>query len=572
MDSSDSLGDLAAVMGDDYGHGFDDSDGDPNVKPKKPPAPKMSQASADTIKVKFPAQKQFLTKLVVQCIPIASHPGYGEHLRGGKVTNWFDNFSTASSVGGMIVQPKDPTEAKSATFKQLTPGFGYSFRLVVTNPSGTVTGKASEPIWCYPKIPPAPKIGYATARSIEIKFPCMGVFGAPITGLGIEMAVYTKNAFGPENKKKGLLEDRSPLIQTRTTGLIRNLKPGQAYVFRLIVENKAGKVVGPSSKALRTLPKPPLAPREDSKQRTDSSIALKWTPHGKSIKKLTLQCVPLNGRKSFENITKSGGKEIDLTPPDSITEYTCTGLQSDLNYVFRLIAENSSGKTIGHIAGPVKTVTYTPEMLDKSGWLVELPSDGKKTLGRRLSLKKNVSSRYWYTIDGKLLTWAKGIDGEEVDFVHLGKVKQVNHAGNILEIVLNVPAGSGPKAKPKKLCLMCESDNPNMSNEELAASWVKAIEDAILGKPEDAQVAEVEAAEDEAMVGHAQDGADDEEAGGFELIAGADEEEAGGFGLDEDEDEEGATGFSDDEDEAGGFGASGGDEEDEEEATGFGSE
>lgn len=35
-------------------------------------------------------------------------------------------------------------------------------------------------------------------------------------------------------------------------------------------------------------------------------------------------------------------------------------------------------------------------MLDKSGWLQEMPKvEGKKTLGRRLSMRKNKPKKYW---------------------------------------------------------------------------------------------------------------------------------------------------------------------------------
>lgn len=39
---------------------------------------------------------------------------------------------------------------------------------------------------------------------------------------------------------------------------------------------------------------------------------------------------------------------------------------------------------------------YAPDQFDKSGYLFLLPKrDGKKTLGRRLSMKKKKPTRYW---------------------------------------------------------------------------------------------------------------------------------------------------------------------------------
>ena len=38
-------------------------------------------------------------------------------------------------------------------------------------------------------------------------------------------------------------------------------------------------------------------------------------------------------------------------------------------------------------------------MLDKSGWLLEMPNfEGKKTLGRRLSMRKVKPKKYWYVV------------------------------------------------------------------------------------------------------------------------------------------------------------------------------
>lgn len=60
-----------------------------------------------------------------------------------------------------------------------------------------------------------------------------------------------------------MLTDTSAQINTRTSGLIKNLKPGIQYVFRLHTTNGAGTVIGGQSKPIKTLPRPPAAPREE---------------------------------------------------------------------------------------------------------------------------------------------------------------------------------------------------------------------------------------------------------------------------------------------------------------------
>lgn len=135
----------------------------------------------------------------------------------------------------------------------------YIFRLVCTNPSGTTAGRPSKVMFTLPNTPPAPDLNYATNKSVSIRFPAQGT---NITKLSIEMAVWCADPFGPDNKKKGMLTDTSPHIDKRTSGLVRNLKPGTAYVFRLLVSNHGGTVAGPASKPIKTLPRQPPPPRE----------------------------------------------------------------------------------------------------------------------------------------------------------------------------------------------------------------------------------------------------------------------------------------------------------------------
>jgi len=46
----DDLGDLDDMMGDDYA-GYDDSKGDPNVKPKPAPPPRLHKAEETSITI-----------------------------------------------------------------------------------------------------------------------------------------------------------------------------------------------------------------------------------------------------------------------------------------------------------------------------------------------------------------------------------------------------------------------------------------------------------------------------------------------------------------------------------------
>ena len=89
------------------------------------------------------------------------------------------------------------------------------------------------------------------------------------------------------------------------------------------------------------------------------------------------------------------------------------------------------------------------------------------------------SKRYWYTIDGKLLSWSAEIKGEEVGFLHLGKVQEVTVQSNTIELKLKP---SGKKKGQDTMTMMGTSDDPNVSNEQLMEGWKDALVRAITGE------------------------------------------------------------------------------------------
>ena len=99
------------------------------------------------------------------------------------------------------------------------------------------------------------------------------------------------------------------VTSSHSEGLVRNLLPGRPYVFRLVVSNRAGTSTGPSSMPIKTLPRPPAAPREDPTVRTDTTIGLKFEAAGTSVTKLTLQYAILAGKVTFDNLKANGVRE-----------------------------------------------------------------------------------------------------------------------------------------------------------------------------------------------------------------------------------------------------------------------
>eukprot|EP00041_Stephanoeca_diplocostata_P035157 m.1229055 g.1229055 ORF g.1229055 m.1229055 type:complete len:550 (+) comp24649_c0_seq26:194-1843(+) len=537
----DDFGDLSSVMGDDGG---DWDDGDPNIKPRVAPAAVQVEGSAtqESVTVKFPAQKQCLSKLVVECMPASCIPGFNASKMKG------DPFDHYTSTAGFIVQPTDPINARTATFEGLAPGQAYFTRLVCTNPSGTTRGKCSEALYTLPQVPPAPLLGYATSQSVCIKFPKQG---KGITKLSIEMALWCADPFGPQNKKRGMLSDEGPHIGERSSGLVRNLRPGTPYVFRLITTNAGGNAIGPMSKPIKTIPKPPPAPLEDVTGRKDTEISLKWKPVGQDCIKLQLEYAILSGKGTFNKLKENGGRTITIGNAQEATGYVVKNLKPNTNYIFRLVQFNSSGSANGALLGPIKTVSFSPDMLDQSGWLYEAAIG--KELARTGTIKRRSSKskfpKYWYTLDGKLLSWFKDVDGEEINYLHLGKTETIESKDDMVILTL--------KNKKQMLKLRAFSDNPNEEASTIAQKWCDRLNAAKEGRLDaskaaaasdadtsTASITEVVADEEEHATGDEADGEGFEEDENFQEAAFGEESEeddddfGGGFGEEEDEEEE----------------------------------
>ena len=55
---------------------------------------------------------------------------------------------------------------------------------------------------------------------------------------------------------------------------------------------------------------------------------------------------------------KQGGKECEIANPREATEATVEKLAGNSKYVFRLVATNPSGSSIGNVLGPITTVEF----------------------------------------------------------------------------------------------------------------------------------------------------------------------------------------------------------------------
>lgn len=328
MADDDLLDDLGDVP--DFGFGYDDSLGDPNVKPRPPPAPTEDAAkrTSSSLTFSFPKQNQFLTRLVLQVAPTAP-PGTKN------AVDPFLNFSKSAADNREIVITTDAPTIEHVEATGLNSGTYYAGRLIISNPSGTAVGPASEPLLTAPSAPPAPRCDSATTNSASLNFPPQGQH---LNKLVIE--VMMDNGSGAPFAKGS----RAFAAQISTPAVadgvnITNLEPGKRYFARLRARNPAGEALGPSNEGFVTLPEL-MGLGEDHSQRTDKQVYLKFEPIGSYITDLVAEYVQVVG-----DAKPVWNKAETKTIPEPQTASGCLidKLQSAKTYVFRLRATNGAG-------------------------------------------------------------------------------------------------------------------------------------------------------------------------------------------------------------------------------------
>lgn len=226
-------------------------------------------------------------------------------------------------------------------------------------------------------------------------------------------------------------------------------------------------------------PKDVPVPESDPTTRSSDSISLTWKPIKQLLTKLVLQCQLYNAKKvPFEtfDLTKSGNKQVDIHDAPEGWSATVSGLTPESLYVFRLIATNPAGTTQGPSSAPIETYEFSPPRGDKSGYLLNMNlSTAPKTLGRRLSFKKDGPERYWYVLDGLRLGWHDTVDGKEIGTIHFKDVAYINtedaNADGSTVIVIQL-------TNKTALNLIARSNRPDVTNAQYCKAWVVAFRKA----------------------------------------------------------------------------------------------
>jgi hypothetical protein len=308
---------------------YDEDLGDPNVKPKTPPAPTevADRRTHDTLVLQFPKQQQFLTKLVLQATP-APPPD----AKGGE--NPFAGFSPQAADNRVVEAPGDAKTANQIVLTALKPGQRYVVRLVATNPSGTVAGRISDAFMTAPSKPDPPTLLVAEANSATITFPAQH---QSLEGLQVEVVrgdgdMRGEKAFEGGSLFIGKVGKPQTTEKTSIVGLVR----GQRYFARLRINNMAGEAVSEPSEPFVTLPNVPVVD-EDHSKRTDTQVALRFEACGDYTTKLEVE-VCQGSKPSFDKATS-----FEVPEAKSATSYVVTQLEPGKKHFFRLKVSNISG-------------------------------------------------------------------------------------------------------------------------------------------------------------------------------------------------------------------------------------
>ena len=112
---------------------------------------------------------------------------------------------------------------------------------------------------------------------------------------------------------------------------------------------------------------------------------------------------------------------------------------------------------------------------DKSGFILRVDAGGApKTLGRRLSFKKDTPERHWFVLDGLRLTWFDTVDGKELGAVHMNQVEYVDAEDAVVEstsIVIHMNDKT-------TMNLVARSNRPAVSHSAYCKGWVTALRKA----------------------------------------------------------------------------------------------
>jgi hypothetical protein len=255
---------------------------------------------------------------------------------GGQTTTWYVEYGTSTSYGSKTSSATAGSGATSvsASLGGLKSGTTYHYRFVATNGAGTSRGQDAV---FTTLVPPVASTGAASSITAST-----ATLNGSVDPNGRETTYYfeygTSTSYGTKTSTKGA--GSSSAAQSVSTG-ISGLQAGRTYHYRLVATSDAGTSTGKdvafatsSAPAVVTAAATPVAP-------TSATLRGSVTPNGLSTSWWFEYGTSTNyGSKTSTANAGSGSSARSVSAG-------ITKLAVGTTYHYRLVAQNSSGKSFG---------------------------------------------------------------------------------------------------------------------------------------------------------------------------------------------------------------------------------
>ncbi len=296
---------------------------------------------------------------------------------GGQATTWYVEYGTATSYGSKTTAKSAGSGSAavdvSASLTGLKAGTTYHYRVVATN--GTGTSHGTDAVFTT-TVPPDVTTGAAsgiTASAATLN----GTVDANSRDTTFYFEYGTSTSYGTKTPTKSAGSAAS--AQSESAG-ISGLQTGRTYHFRIVASSDAGTSTGKDS-SFTTSSAPTVVTLDPSSVApTSATLRGTVTPNGLSTTRWFEYGTTTNyGTKTSSASAGSGSSASSVSA-------AVKNLKVATTYHYRLVAQNSSGKTYGadksfSTVGPPSAQTGAPQSVGSDAGVVtgSLDTRGRST-------------------------------------------------------------------------------------------------------------------------------------------------------------------------------------------------
>lgn len=253
---------------------------------------------------------------------------------GGQATTWYVEYGTSTSYGSKTSSASAGSTNVSASLTGLQPGTTYHYRLVATNSAGTSRGGDA----VFTTIVP-PVATTESASSVTVSSATLNATVDPNGRATTYSFDYgTSTSYGSQTPSRSAGSSTSA---QHVAVAISGLEAGRVYHFRVVATSDAGTSVGKD--ASFTTKSAPTVTTGGVSSVTPSAVTLAGTvtPNGLS----TTWWFEYGTTTGYGSKTSNHGAGSGTSAHSVST--AVNGLKAGTTYHYRLVAQNSSGRTAG---------------------------------------------------------------------------------------------------------------------------------------------------------------------------------------------------------------------------------